>query len=171
MGLAYRKRIKKIKEIVMRRDGLECCYCQRQLSISNVTMEHIVPESKHGTFNVNNLTVSCAYCNNKRGNKSFLEYCKSYNLPLSKIEKYQKIHSNYLKIKVLNFSKEKYLKSDYAAPLDLIVKSCKDLNIKEIDVCFYEALLNNEFIFKDIYSHRKIKFYFDKIIRIIESDI
>lgn len=171
MGLTYRKRIKKIKEIVIQRDGLKCCYCQCQLSINTITMEHIVPESKGGTFNVSNLTVSCAECNNKRGNKSFLRYCVSYNLSPIYLQKYKKLHSNYLKIKALNISKEKYLTSEYAKPSDLINKSCKHLKIKEINFSFYEELLNNQFIFTDIYNHRAIKYYFDKIIKIIESDI
>ncbi len=75
MGAQERRRQKRIRESVIVRDGLVCCYCDIPLTLETVTMEHIVPGSKRGTFNTTNLTVSCAECNNKRGNQPFFEYC------------------------------------------------------------------------------------------------
>ena len=79
MGAQERKREKRIREYVINRDGSLCCYCDKVLTQENVTMEHIVPDSKRGTFNTTNLTVSCAECNNRRGNKPFFEYCKRFD--------------------------------------------------------------------------------------------
>src|SRR5713226_2855341 len=107
MGVQERRRQKRIKEYVINRDGMICCYCDMPLAPSDVTMEHIIPDSWHGTFNSTNLTVSCAICNNKRGNKPFFEYCKQFNFSNEKLEKYKRLYFNNLKIKILNIAKEK----------------------------------------------------------------
>ena len=86
MGAQERKRQKRIKEYVINRDGMICCYCDKVLTPETVTMEHIVPDSKRGTFNTTNLTVSCSDCNNRRGNKPFFEYCKKFHFPEDKLE-------------------------------------------------------------------------------------
>ena len=166
MGLRERKRINKIKQCVINRDGFICCYCNKELNTTTVTMEHIVPESKNGTFNTTNLTVSCASCNNNRGNKSFFEYCNSINLPQSKIEKYKKLYLKNLKIKILNISKER-LTEDYAIPNELIRKSCHILKIKNIDLSPYQSIIK----FDEMSDSRSIKCSFEKIIKNIESDI
>ena len=100
------ERRKKIREYVINRDGMICCYCDYPLKIEDVTMEHIVPDSRRGTFNSTNLTVACADCNNKRGNKPFFEYCKGFNFSADKILKYKKLYFNNLQIKILNIAKD-----------------------------------------------------------------
>jgi hypothetical protein len=41
MGIHTRKRHNKIKQIVIVRDGLICCYCEKPLTIQSITMDQI----------------------------------------------------------------------------------------------------------------------------------
>lgn len=171
MSCVKSQRLKKIKNYVINRDGKICCYCDKILSDIDITMEHIVPYSRRGTFNTTNLTVACANCNNSRGNQSFFEFCKKYNFSDEKTSKYKKLYFNNLKIKILNIAKEECLTADYAVPNDLITKVCDDiLKIKKIDFTNYECHFNNDMKFNLSYDRKKIKFYFEKLIKIIESN-
>lgn len=170
MGAQERKRQKRIKEHVINRDGLICCYCEKILTPEAVTMEHIVPDSKRGTFNTTNLTVSCSECNNRRGNKPFFEYCKQFNFLPDKLYKYQRLYFNNLRIKVLNIAKEECLTTDNAIPSNLIKQSCQILKIKGMDFSDYEKSYNFEIKFSELSERRKIKYCFEQLIRIIEAD-
>lgn len=170
MGLQEKKRLKHIKEYVINRDGSLCCYCDNVLTPLTITMEHILPDSKRGTFNSTNLTVSCGPCNNKRGNRPFFEYCKQFNWPEDKINKYKRLYFNNLKIKILNIAKESCIKNDEAIPLELIKQACYILKIKNIDFSNYEKMYFFEIKFDEQCSRKKIKYNFEQLIRIIEAD-
>jgi hypothetical protein len=170
MGAQERKRQKKIKEYVVNRDRPVCCYCQKLLTSETITMEHIVPDSKRGTFNTTNLTVSCYECNNSRGNKPFFEYVKGFNFDEIKLLKYKKMYFNNLRIKVLNIAKEECLKEDKAIPIEIINQACQILRIKNMDFSDYEKQFQFEIKFNDACERKKIKFCFEQLIRIIEAD-
>jgi hypothetical protein len=170
MGMQERKRQKRIRDYVIERDGMLCCYCDKILQIETVTMEHIVPDSKRGTFNTTNLTVSCSECNNKRGNKPFFDYCKRFNWSEEKIEKYKRLYFSNLRIKVLNIAKEECIKKDIVIPLDLIKSACQILKIKGMDFSDYENTYQFEIKFNEACDRKKIKFCFEQLIRIIEAD-
>jgi hypothetical protein len=170
MGAQERKRQKRIKEHVIDRDGMICCYCDKVLTDETVTMEHIVPDSKKGTFNSTNLTVSCSYCNNKRGNKPFFDYCKQFNFSEDKIEKYKKLYYNNLRIKVLNIAKEECLKTDIAVPNTIIQQACQVLKIRPMTFADYMSIYQFDINFTEMCERRRIKFCFEQLIRIIESD-
>jgi len=175
MGAQERKRQKRIKEYVINRDGLACCYCDKLLTQETVTMEHIVPDSRRGTFNTTNLTVSCSEHNNQRGNKPFFDYCKKFNWPNSKLEKYKKLYFNNLKIKILNIAKEECLPKainleEQAVPLDIIQQACRVLKIKAMDFSEYEGTYQFDIQFGHLSDKKKIKFCFEQLIRIIEAD-
>ncbi len=175
MGAQERKRQKRIKEYVINRDGMICCYCDRPLTPETVTMEHIVPDSRRGTFNTTNLTVSCSEHNNQRGNKPFFDYCKKFNWPEDKIEKYKRLYFNNLKIKILNISKEECLPKainadERAMPLDIIQQACRVLKIRGMDFSDYEKVYQFEIKFSELADKKRIKFCFEQLIRIIEAD-
>lgn len=170
MGAQERKRQKKIREYVVKRDGSVCCYCEKDLVTESITMEHIVPDSKRGTFNTTNLTVSCYECNNSRGNKPFFDYVKNFNFNENKLLKYRKMYFNNLRIKVLNIAKEECLIEDQAIPKNLIGKACQILKIRNMDFSDYEKLYQFEIKFQEICDRKKIKFCFEQLIRIIEAD-
>jgi len=170
MGAQERRRQKRIRDSVIIRDGLVCCYCNSPLTLETVTMEHIVPDSKRGTYNSTNLTVSCANCNNKRGNKPFFEYCKKFDFSDEKLEKYKKLYYNNLRIKILNISKEECLIDEYAVPNSLIRKACKILKIRKVDFSPYEKIYNFDIGFDEPCERRKIKYCFEQLIQLIEFD-
>ena len=161
MGAQERKRQKRIKEYVIERDGLLCCYCDKVLTSETVTMEHIVPDSKRGTFNTTNLTTSCSECNNRRGNKPFFEYCKQFSWSEDKVNKYKTLYFNNLRIKVLNIAKEECMKDEQVIPVALI---------KGMDFADYEKTYPFEIRFDELCDRKKIKFCFEQLIRIIEAD-
>lgn len=59
-------------------NSTRCCYCERKFDKNNIrTIEHIVPKSKGGKNNLNNLIYACYECNNLRSNMDFIEF-KNY---------------------------------------------------------------------------------------------
>ncbi len=171
MGYRERRRELRIKNNVINRDGLLCCYCDKVLTFENCTLEHIIPDSHNGMFNSTNLTIACFKHNNQRGNRPFFDYCKSFNWSEEKINKYKIICQNNLKIKVLNIAKETCLKSyDKAIPNELIAKACKILKIKKINFHDYETLYSFDIRFNELSERNRIKFCFELLIRIIEAD-
>jgi hypothetical protein len=170
MGVQERRRQKRIRDHVIERDGLQCCYCAKELNLDTVTMEHIVPDSKKGTFNTTNLTVSCAPCNNRRGNKPFFEFCKEFNFSDAKLAKYRAMYLSNLRIKILNIAKEECLNSIEAVPLELINQSCKILRIKDLDFSKYENMYQFDIKFDEPCNRKRIKYNFELLIRIIESE-
>lgn len=44
-----------------------CKICNKQLKRKQVTMDHIMPRSKGGSHDVENLQILCQDCNNKKG--------------------------------------------------------------------------------------------------------
>jgi hypothetical protein len=175
MGSQERRRHKRIRDYVINRDGMICCYCDQPLTEETVTMEHIVPDSRRGTFNTTNLTVACAGCNNRRSNKPFFDYCKKYNFSDEKLEKYKKLYFNNLRIKVLNISKEECLskainQDNQAIPIVIIKQACKIMKIKNMDFADYENAYQFEIKFNELSDKKRIKFCFEQLIRIIEAD-
>jgi len=173
MGAQERKRQRRIKEQVILRDGLICCYCGKVLSLETITMEHIVPDSRRGTFNTTNLTVSCSEHNNQRGNKPFFDYCKQFNWPDSKIQKYKQLYFNNLKIKVLNIAKEECLpkstnEDGKVVPNLIIQQACQILKIKNIDFSTIGSNVQFDLKFSELSDKKRIKFCFEQLIRIIE---
>lgn len=174
MGAMERKRQKRIREYVINRDGMMCCYCDKLLTPETVTMEHIVPDSKRGTFNTTNLTVSCSDCNNRRGNKPFFDYCKKFNFSQEKLMKYKRLYFNNLRIKVLNIAKEECLPAmvdeGQAVPMAIVKRACQVLKIKSMDFSDYEKTYQFEIKFDELAEKKRIKFCFEQLIRIIEAD-
>jgi len=168
MSAKERERQKRIKNDVISRDGLICCYCNKVLDENTCTLEHIVPNSKRGTFNSTNLTIACYVCNNSRGNKPFFDYIKKFDFSEEKVFKYKKMYINNLKIKILNIAKEECLKEDMAVPNILIRQACSILKIKPIDFSNYLNLLNIKL--DEQCTRRDIKFHFENLIKFIENE-
>lgn len=162
-------RLKRIRRKVIDRDGLVCCYCEESLLLEEVTMDHIVPISKRGTYNTTNLTVSCRYCNNSRRSKPFFQFCKQFNWSDLKLQKYNNLYLSNLKIKILNIAKEICIDNSNAViPITIINKACLILKISNVD--FTQYLSKFHIIYDQSYTSKKIKFIFEKIIKIIENE-
>ena len=52
---------------VLRRDKHTCQYCG---STKSLTLDHVIPTSKGGKHEWNNITTACESCNNRKGNRT-----------------------------------------------------------------------------------------------------
>ncbi len=57
------------KNILMR-DRYTCQYCQRTLPSGEMTLDHVIPRSRHGETAWENLVACCHPCNNRKGNRT-----------------------------------------------------------------------------------------------------
>ncbi len=58
------------KKIVYHRDKYTCQYCGKQLTPSNVTIDHVLPRSRGGRTTWKNCVTCCVNCNVKKSNKT-----------------------------------------------------------------------------------------------------
>lgn len=65
---------KKITRIVFERDNFTCQYCKQKGGILEI--DHVVPFSKGGSDDINNLVTSCRKCNRQKRDKSLDEFLK-----------------------------------------------------------------------------------------------
>ncbi|MBM7624761.1 HNH endonuclease [Sporohalobacter salinus] len=59
-----RDRYGKLREEVYRRDNFTCQYCGAEEDLS---LDHIIPQSKGGEDKISNLVTACCSCNSKKG--------------------------------------------------------------------------------------------------------
>lgn len=65
-----RKRVKRsLRLAVYERDNFTCQYCGAHADEEELQIDHIVPVSRGGTNDFNNLITSCSTCNKKKGAK------------------------------------------------------------------------------------------------------
>jgi 5-methylcytosine-specific restriction endonuclease McrA len=77
------------------RDNFKCCYCEKDLrnvTASDVNLDHIVPKSYGGSNNESNLITSCKSCNCSRQDKSVEEYATSAALARIELQRYQALN-------------------------------------------------------------------------------
>ena len=54
------------KIAIFLRDNYTCAYCGKRCSDDEITIDHIIPSSKGGTWSWTNLVTSCVECNRKK---------------------------------------------------------------------------------------------------------
>ncbi len=64
-NVPYRK-VPLTKSNIFKRDGYKCVYCG---SKNNLTLDHVVPQSKGGKDSWDNLVTACKRCNAEKGDK------------------------------------------------------------------------------------------------------
>ena len=72
---SYQKRALKIT-LAKNRTHVKCCFCKREITINNATLEHITPLAFGGDWSIDNLALSCGECNSDRGIANFELYRK-----------------------------------------------------------------------------------------------
>jgi 5-methylcytosine-specific restriction endonuclease McrA len=60
-----------LKEVVTKRDGINCHYCGKKTTKAERQFDHIVPVTKGGKNKEENLVVSCKVCNRKKSAKEY----------------------------------------------------------------------------------------------------
>ena len=53
---------------ILLRDHNTCQYCGKVHTPSDLTLDHVIPKSRGGSSNWDNLVASCKKCNNRKGN-------------------------------------------------------------------------------------------------------
>jgi len=62
--------VKLNRENIYVRDQYTCQYCGNIFSAPELTLDHVMPESRGGLFSWKNLVTCCATCNNKKGSQT-----------------------------------------------------------------------------------------------------
>lgn len=52
------------------RDGFRCQYCSKKFDPQKLTLDHIMPRSREGSDEQENLATSCIPCNQRKGNRT-----------------------------------------------------------------------------------------------------
>lgn len=66
------------KSNVYLRDQYHCLYCGTTVTKKEATLDHVLPLSKGGKTNFENIVTSCAPCNTRKGNKVGPEWRPKY---------------------------------------------------------------------------------------------
>lgn len=70
---------KPTRNAVMKRDDYRCQYCG---AIKDLTIDHVIPQSKGGDSSWSNMVTACISCNSKKGDKSLKDSnMKLYTTP------------------------------------------------------------------------------------------
>lgn len=57
------------KKALWHRDLGVCQYCYKSVTISNATIDHVIPKSRGGGHTWENLVIACSKCNGKKGSR------------------------------------------------------------------------------------------------------
>jgi len=60
------------------RDCGKCQYCEKKISLSDCTIDHVIPRSRGGIHSWKNIVLSCAKCNQKKGASLLHEISMNY---------------------------------------------------------------------------------------------
>ena len=58
---------------IYERDNGHCAYCDREITFSEFTVDHVYPEEKGGLWDWYNVRAACYECNNEKDNKTMSE--------------------------------------------------------------------------------------------------
>ena len=76
-GLLNKDIIQKVYEENIKKYGtLTCIYCYKKIIFGDDSLEHILPLSRGGTHDSENLGIACLSCNKKKHNKTIEEFMK-----------------------------------------------------------------------------------------------
>lgn len=80
----YSTNYRKKRKLILKRDNHICTYCGQEAT----TVDHIIPLSKGGTDDDDNLTSACTTCNYGKKNKDPLKFAeKKFAEQITKIKK------------------------------------------------------------------------------------
>lgn len=69
-GKRTETRVRFSRQNVFYRDGGCCQYCGVKLTRSQITFDHVLPRSRGGITNWDNIVISCMPCNSRKGNRT-----------------------------------------------------------------------------------------------------
>jgi len=62
--------------LLCKRLNWKCSYCGIKLELENITEDHVLPLSRGGGDNIENIVPACRYCNTQKGSKTYEEYMR-----------------------------------------------------------------------------------------------
>ena len=68
------------KYLLLNETNHKCAYCNKDITVSNCEIEHILPRSKTANDTFLNKTVSCTQCNSLKNNRTPYEFLTSQNM-------------------------------------------------------------------------------------------
>lgn len=71
--IPYRAKVALNKRNLYQRDGGECQYCGKSVGMTSATIDHIIPRSRGGTNDWENVCLCCPDCNFAKGHKLLSE--------------------------------------------------------------------------------------------------
>lgn len=101
----YKTKIPFNKRNVLLRDNFTCAYCGTK-STSKMSMDHVVPKSKGGKTNFENIVTCCIPCNNKKDNRS----CREANMFPRFVKPYEPTVMEFILMQIKRLGLEKTLK-------------------------------------------------------------
>jgi len=64
------------RRLIIERDNGICYLCNKQIPFNEIEIDHLIPRSRGGSSQPDNLSVSCMKCNRHKGNRIGLEQLK-----------------------------------------------------------------------------------------------
>jgi len=131
----------KVRFEVFKRDGFSCQYCGKT---ANVTLEidHIMPISKGGTNDFENLITACYECNRGKGAKEIGVMPET-------------LEANYAKLKEKEKQYKKYLKLMQEREVRM------QTQISIIN-CIYRDRFNQQYVLKDSFQNSSVRMFIEK---------
>jgi len=67
--MLHNKKYQEIKKELLRKNGAICWYCGYDLTTNEIHIDHIHPRSEGGSDDIDNLALSCEFCNRAKFNR------------------------------------------------------------------------------------------------------
>lgn len=58
------------RKALIKRDNSTCQFCNKKLSPSQITIDHVIPKSQNGLTSFTNCVISCQVCNGRKANRT-----------------------------------------------------------------------------------------------------
>jgi len=134
--MKIRKLTKKIRFEVFKRDNFTCQYCGKTPPAITLEVDHIMPISKGGNDDINNLITSCFGCNRGKGSIELKRITPALENNLEVLKEKEKQLKEYLKtIKKIELIKQKMF-------IEVIIIFEKEFKDKTINESFINSTIN-----------------------------
>ena len=69
----HQSTVKFSQRALYKRDNYTCQYCRKKFKADELSVDHVIPQSKDGPSTFENCVTACFSCNNRKGDKSVVE--------------------------------------------------------------------------------------------------
>jgi 5-methylcytosine-specific restriction endonuclease McrA len=112
----FKNKIQFTKKNLFVRDQYMCAYCAQKFESKQLSVDHILPESRGGPTSWENCVTACVKCNNKKDNKTPREAGM-----FLKFKPFEPTIAEFVKLKVTQDGLEKFVKEIF----DQLMDECK----------------------------------------------